>query len=180
MGTEVNLTGTLDKLPLHGKTDLLISLPGGRMFVVDYKKSKSKKRRIQMKKGWDSQASLYRIMLKTGGVKDENKKDIAKAIKAAKDVGVLYYMMNDQTILADTAKWIGRDIAGVEEMGPEISQNAMARMHERIQELQNGILCLNCECDDKNIEKETGLAVKYALEKSPLVRLFVQEEEESA
>ncbi len=53
----------------------------------------------------------------------------------------------------------------------------MARIHKRIQELQKGILCLNCECDDKNIEKETGMTAKYALEKSPLVQLFVKEEE---
>lgn len=180
VGSEVELFGTLDKLPLHGKTDLLISLPNNRMFVVDYKKSKSKKRRIQMDKGWDSQTSLYRVMLKTGGVKDETKKDIVNAIKTAKDVGVLYYMMNDQTILADTAEWIGRDVARVEEMGPDISQNAMKRILERIQELRKGVLVLNRENDDKNIEKETGMTAKYALEKSPLVQLFVKEEEASA
>ena len=180
VGAEVELIGTLDKLPLHGKTDLLISLPGDRLFVVDYKKSKSRKRRIQMNKGCDCQTSLYRVMLKTGGVKDETKKDIANAIKTARDVGVLYYMMNDQTILADTAEWIGRDVARVEEMGPNISQNAMARILERIQELRKGVLILNCENDEKKIEKETGMTARYALEKSPLVQLFMKEEEESA
>lgn len=179
IGAEVELFGTLDKLPLHGKTDLLISLPGDRMFVVDYKKSKSKKRRIQMNKGWDSQTSLYRVMLKTGGVKDEKKKDIANAIKAAKNVGVLYYMMNDQTILADTAEWIGRDVARVEEMGPNISQNAMTHILERIQELRKGVLVLNRENDEKQIEKDTGMTARYALEKSPLVQLFMKEEEAS-
>ncbi len=179
VGTEVELTGTLGQLPLYGKTDLLISIPGNKMFVVDYKKSKSKKRRIQMNKGWDSQTSLYRVMLKTGGVKDEKKKDIAKTIKSSKDVGVLYYMMNDQTILADTTKWIGRDIAGVEEMGPNISQNAMSRILDRIQELREGVLILNRENDEKSIEKETWMTAKYALQKSPLVQLFMKDEEES-
>ena len=132
-----------------------------------------------MNKGWDSQTSLYRAMLKNGGVKGENNKDIANAIKAAKDVGVLYYMMNDQTILADTTQWIGRDIPGVEEMGTNISQYAMKCIHERIQQLREGLLILNCEDDEKNIEKETGMTAKYALEKSPLISLFLKENEDS-
>jgi hypothetical protein len=71
-------------------------------------------------------------------------------------------------------------VARVEEMGPDISQNAMTRILERIQELRKGVLVLNRENDEKNIEKDTGMTAKYAMEKSPLVQLFVKKEEASA
>jgi len=44
VGVEVTLTGVLDTLPISGKADLLLRLPGDRMMVVDYKKSSSKRR----------------------------------------------------------------------------------------------------------------------------------------
>lgn len=174
VATEVGLHGKLDDLPLYGESDLLLSLPGGRMLVVDYKKSKSKKRRAQMQKGWDSQTSLYRVMLKTGGPADRTRQEVADAVKSAAEIGVMYYLMNDQTSLTDTVNWIGKDVAGVEEMGANISGNAMQAIRDRIAELRAGRIMLNYEDDEKKIETATGLTAKYALDASPLVRLFTK------
>lgn len=179
-GAEVWLTGKLGDLPIHGKTDALLSLPQGRLLIADYKKSTSRKRRDQMRKGFDSQANLYRTMLRTGGVSQRGDQKTGAAVKEAREIGVLYYMMNDQTVLADTASWIGRDIAGVEEMGQHISDNAMKLIDERIRELRKGIIMLNREGDEKRINKDTGMTATYALDKSPLVKLFLKEEEEVA
>ncbi len=48
-----------------------VNVPGQRLLVVDYKRSKSTKRRVQMDKGFDSQASLYRAMIESGGPKSQ-------------------------------------------------------------------------------------------------------------
>ncbi len=64
------IRGSFDGLPIHGKADAILSLDGGNILVVDYKKSSSGARREQMRKGYDSQTSLYRTMLQTG-VQDE-------------------------------------------------------------------------------------------------------------
>jgi ATP-dependent helicase/nuclease subunit B len=61
--------GQWSGIPVHGQTDLILGLPGERLLVVDYKRSKSRKRVEQMQKGFDSQASLYRAMIETGGPK---------------------------------------------------------------------------------------------------------------
>jgi len=47
----------------------------------------------------------------------------------------------------------------------------------RIAELRAGHLVLNYDDDEKRIEKETGLTTKYALDTSPLVRLFMKTRE---
>jgi len=97
IGVEVTLVGKLDVLPLTGNADLLLKLPDGRLYIVDYKKSKSKSRRERMSKGYDSQANLYRLMLQTGGIAEDNR-TLASAISSAKQVGVMYYMLHDTFI----------------------------------------------------------------------------------
>jgi hypothetical protein len=86
----------------------------------------------------------------------------------------MYYLMNDQTSLTDTVNWVGKDVAGVEEMGANISGNAMQAIRERIAELRAGRIMLNYKDDEKEIETATGLTTKYALDASPLVRLFTK------
>lgn len=179
LGSEIWLAGDLDGLPIHGKTDLLLSLPGGKLYIVDYKKQKSRDRRIQMQKGYDSQAELYRTMLRTGGVKDRERMDLAVEVNECKDIGVLYYLMNDQTVLTDTSQWLGKDIGGVEELGAGISTNAMTLISSRTAELKKGLVRLNRKDDEKRIKEETGLKATYALAKSPLIKLFLLPKEEA-
>ena len=45
LASEAWLQGTWSGIPIHGQTDLLLGLPGDRLLVVDYKRSKSTSRR---------------------------------------------------------------------------------------------------------------------------------------
>ena len=175
IGVEVTLHGMLDDLPLTGNADLLMKLPGDRLYIVDYKKSKSSSRRERMKKEYDSQANLYRLMLQTGGVKEDNPAMTA-AIGSCSDIGVMYYMLNDQTALADTTGWSGGTLGGFHELGNGISTKAMVLIKERITQLEKGIVALNSSSDEEWFDK-TAATKPYALDNSPLIRLFMKQVE---
>lgn len=154
---ETGLKGEFEGVPIRGRTDLVLSLPSGRLFVVDYKKSGSATRRKAMEEGYDLQASLYRAMLRNGQVADE--------------IGVLYYMMDDQKALCDTSEALPRTVTGIYEMGDGISVNAEALVRERLRELRAGRISLNGENDGERFRK---LGVKtYALENGALVAKFL-------
>ncbi|MFZ4857860.1 MAG: PD-(D/E)XK nuclease family protein [Desulfuromonadaceae bacterium] len=174
IGVEVTLLGMLDDLPLTGNADLLMKLPGNRLYIVDYKKSKSGSRRERMKKEYDSQANLYRLMLQTGGVKEDNPAMTA-AIGSCTDIGVMYYMLNDQTALADTTGWSGGTLGGFHELGNGISTKAMVLIKELIAQLAKGIVTLNSSSDEEWFDK-TAATKPYALDNSPLIRLFMKQE----
>jgi len=170
LGVETSLTGEFEGVPIRGRADLLFSLPSGRIFVVDYKKSTSRSRRTCMEEGYDLQTSLYRQMLRFGKVADGGGEALARALKEAGEIGVLYYMMDDQRALTDTSGWIPRSISGVEELGSEISVNGEVLVRERIRMMRSGKIPLNREDDAETFEK---VGVKtYALEDSPLVMRF--------
>jgi hypothetical protein len=172
LGNEVWLKGRLDDLPIHGSADLLIALPKGRLYVVDYKKSGSKARLERMKKGYDSQASLYRLMLETGGEDNRKNEALAVALDAKTEIGVLYYLLNDQVALADSSGWITNSVVGIEELGSGISTNALIRIRSRIDEVRSGKVALNSETDEDWYDKNAGIKM-YALDNSPLLRLFM-------
>lgn len=175
IGIEVTMNGRLNDLPLTGNADLLLKLPDGRLYIVDYKKSKSKSRRDRMGKGYDSQAHLYRLMLHTGGVTEENPV-LDAAIGSCNQIGVMYYMLNDQTALADTTGWSGGELGGFHELGNGISTNAMELINERIAQLEDGIVVLNSASDEEWFDKTAGTK-PYALDSSPLIRLFMKQEQ---
>ena len=126
-----------------------------------------------MGKGYDSQTSLYRLMIQTGGPKD---KELAVKFKNAQEIGVIYYMMNDQTALADIARF-GKEIRGIEEVGDKISVNALTMLRHRIADVKDGKVILNRDGDDEWFEKEAGINASYSLDASPLVRMFMHKEE---
>jgi RecB family exonuclease len=176
---EVWLAGHLDGLPLKGKSDAILLLPDGRLYVVDYKKSKSDKRRTRMGSGYDLQASLYRIMLETGrddgGIEDEA---LLELLAGQPAIGVMYYLMNDRKVLADTDGWLGLGMAGVEEMGADVSAQAMALLRERLAAVRKGEVALNSE-GDSNAYGKLGVDF-YVLDNHPLVQLFLKPAEEEA
>ncbi|MBP2676647.1 MAG: hypothetical protein H6Q84_3487, partial [Deltaproteobacteria bacterium] len=179
LGVETKLEGLFDGIPIRGRSDLLLSLPSGRLFVVDYKKSGSSTRRKSMEEGYDLQTSLYREMLKSGKAEGAAGEKLAEAIKAGAEIGVLYYMMDDQRALTDTSGWLSRTVIGVHELGGGISINAEAGVRERLRALRAGKIPLNGENDEKDFN-DVGVKT-YALENSPLVTKFMHpapEEEE--
>jgi hypothetical protein len=177
IATEISLEGTLGDIPIHGNADLLLELPGERLMVVDYKKSSSSGRRTRMKQGYDHQAELYRTMIKTGGLEKPEKapEGLAEKIASYKNagaIGTLYYLMNDQTALADTTGWIAKSTG--EEIDVDTSVLAMKLINERIRELKSGRIDLTLFESEKDLKGKRGLGT-YALDSSPLVRMFVKE-----
>lgn len=177
IATEIPLAGMLGDIPIHGNADLLLELPGKRLFVVDYKKSSSGGRRTRMKQGYDHQAELYRTMIKTGGLKNADKADDSLAdtlayYKDAGEIGTLYYLMNDQTALADTSGWIFKTTG--EEIDSNTSVAAMKLINDRIAQLKSGKVDLQLFESEKALKDKRGLGT-YALDSSPLVRMFVKE-----
>ncbi len=177
MGVEVWLKGFLDKQPIHGSADLLLELPEGKILVVDYKKSSSKKRKERMTKGFDSQASLYRLMLQTGSASFKIEDGGTVDFDEEREIGVLYYLMNDQVSLTDTDRLISPGLSDVEELGADVAAMALPRIRDRLAQVARGEVRLNRESDEKWFEKNAGIKL-YALDSSPLIRMFMLPEEE--
>ncbi len=171
LGTEEWLQGTLDGLPIHGQADILLGLPGGRLLVVDYKKSSAASRRPRMQKGYDSQANLYRTMLQTGGPKSEGNTALLEKLRSGDPASIVYFMTNDQTALADALVVGSGSIPGWEALENDVSQLAMELIRERLKEVGSGQLYLNREGDGQFFDKQAGIK-PYALDNSVLIPLF--------
>ena len=172
---EAWLRGEFCGVPIHGQADVVIALSDGRLLVVDYKRSSSGARRRQMQAGFDSQATLYRIMLESG---DENAVEplLADALSATDDIGIVYYMLNDQTALADAALAGSASIPGWETLDAAVSAGAIALIERRLQQVRRGRIALNGSEDEAYFEKEASVR-PYALDVSPLVRYFMRDGE---
>ena len=173
IANEVWLHGHMNDLPIHGGADSIISLPGDRVMIVDFKKSSSGGRRKRMDLAYDSQATLYRMMIETGGAKDEKDALLVETLQDAREIGVLYYMMNDRISLTDQAAWFTNTAPGVAGVGPDVASNALREVERRLNSLGRGKVALNRTSDEERMEKEMGLSAKYALDTSPLVRMFM-------
>lgn len=180
LGIEVWLEGMLNDVSIHGKADVLLRLSDNRLLVVDYKRSKADSRRPRMQKGYDSQASLYRIMLQTGGPKNKENSEFVSQLKAINQTGIVYYMLNDQTALSDSMLRESAGVPGWEEIQGDVSGRAIDLIERRLNEVRDGLLCLNRESDAIFFEKQAGV-YPYVLENSPLIPLFtVPDEAEEA
>lgn len=171
LGSEEWLEGMFEGIPIHGQADVLLGLSDHRLLVVDYKRSSAKSRRPRMQRGYDSQASLYRTMLQTGGPKDKESTELIDCLSKVDQVGIVYYMLNDQTALTDSALIESGGIPGWEVLEGDVASHAIGLIRKRIQEVQKGLLCLNREDDAVYFEKQAGVK-PFALENSPLIPLF--------
>jgi RecB family exonuclease len=171
LGSEQWLQGRWSGIAVHGQTDLILGLPGDRLLVVDYKRSKSARRLAQMQKGFDSQASLYRAMLQTGGPKTQENATLIARVRAAAQTGVVYYMLNDQVALTDSALPGTAAVPGWRTLPNDIAGQAMALIGQRLAQVRAGELHLNREGDAEFFDKRAGIN-PYALEVSPLIGLF--------
>lgn len=178
LATEIGLHGWLDDVPIHGNADLLLALPGKRLYVADYKKSGSGSRWKRMNRGYDHQTALYRMMIKTGGLKRPEKAPEGLPEKLAEycnsgEIGAMYYLLNDRNVLTDTTNWLPKGIGGVQEMGDTISLAALELIRSRFVDLKAGKIELNHEEDEKEFKNKRGIGL-YALDSSPLVRMFMK------
>ena len=171
LGTEEWLEGSLDGIPIHGQADILLGLPGGRLLVVDYKRSSANSRRPRMQKGYDSQASLYRTMLQTGGPRSQDNAQLIDRLRAGDATGIVYFMTNDQSSLSDALVVESGAIPGWEILDGDVAYLAMGLIRERLREVSEGHLYLNREGDGQFFDKEAGVK-PYALENSALIPLF--------
>jgi len=171
LGSEEWLEGTLDGIPIHGQADMLLALSDNRLLVVDYKRSSANSRRPRMQKGYDSQASLYRTMLLTGGPKDKDSADLRNHLITVAQTGIVYFMLNDQTVLSDSVLIESGGIPSWEVMEGDIASHAIELIKKRLREVKAGQLCLNREGDVVFFDKQAGVK-PYALEDSPLIPLF--------
>ncbi len=175
LASEVWLQGPWSGIPIHGQTDLLLGLPGDRLLVVDYKRSKSTSRRPRMEKGYDCQANLYRAMLESGGPKHDTGDDtdpmLLSRIRSAAQTGIVYYMMNDQISLSDSVLLESGAVPGWQTLGNDVASQAMALIQQRLCEVSVGEVRLNRESDAEFFEKQAGIK-PYALKNSPLIDLF--------
>lgn len=174
LGAETWLNGIFDGVPIHGKTDLLVEVSAGQLFIVDYKKSSSAKYRTMMQAGYASQVALYRIMLQTGKYPEDTNKALATALREKRNMGVLYALLNDHKVLTDSSGLLGTSLQDVTEMGQGIAEKGLDLIKERFKDLRNGIIKLNSETDEDWFADNTGVTATYALDKSPLVRLFMR------
>jgi ATP-dependent helicase/nuclease subunit B len=177
LAAEEWLAGEWGGIAIHGQTDLVLGLPGNRLLVVDYKRSKSGKRLTQMQKGFDSQASLYRAMIATGGPKNPQRAELGARLKAASATGVVYYLLNDQKVLSDAAFPETAAVPGWRTLGNDIAAEALALIGQRIEGIRAGRIRLNRAGDREFFEKKAGVT-PYALEVSPLITLFSLPEED--
>lgn len=170
---ELWLAGRFEAQPIHGQVDALLALPENRLLVIDFKKSSSAARRTRMDKGYDSQASLYRQMLKTGGPKDDAAGEIIARLNNAESIGIGYFTMNDGRLLADTGVPGAEQLPGWVSFANHVSANAMDILRQRFSEVAKGVVRLNDVDVEKTFEHTMGIK-PYALDNSPLVRLFMR------
>lgn len=171
MATEQWLRGQYDAIPIRGQSDLLLELPSGKLLVVDYKKASSGSRRDRMRNRFDLQAHMYRLMIQTGGL---------PALESTPDdIGVVYYLMNDQTALSDCHIAETKNTPGLEILDADTSSQALNYLDRRIGEVRAGRVRLNTTGDEDWWQKNASIKI-YALDNSPLLRLFMHEGEETS
>ena len=171
LASEAWLQGTWSGIPIHGQADLLLGLPGNRLLVVDYKRSKSKNRRTRMEKGYECQANLYRAMLESGGLQYNADETLLSRVRAAAQTGIVYYMLNDQISLSDSTLSESGAVPGWQTLENDVASRAMTLIQHRLAEVKVGEVRLNREGDVEFFEKQAGIK-PYVLENSPLIDLF--------
>lgn len=175
LAEEVFLNGTFADHPIHGKADAVLANAEAGIFVVDYKTSSSNQRKTSMTKGFDLQTTLYCLMLETGTLNEHTSARLKHQCARINTTFALYYTLQDQIVLGGPTT---QKLTGMQTVDNDISVNAIERIEQRMQALRAGIIELNTEQDANWFEREAGIK-PYALDDSPLIRLFMQPGEES-
>ena len=123
-----------------------------------------------MRSGFDLQAHLYRLMIQTAG--------LPLFDSPPNDIGIVYYLLNDTTALADSPVVSDGSVPGWEIPANDISSQAMQHLDKRLAQIRRGTIRLNTVSDEDWWSKNAGLPI-YALDNSPLLRLFMHTEEDA-
>lgn len=130
-----------------------------------------------MENRFDSQAHLYRAMLESGGPKPlrrrrsgSEREALARRLKAANEIGIVYFMMKDRIFLADGPLPGQLSVRGWDTVGENVAKLATKGIAESLAELRKGVVRLNKAADRKHLA-DVGLS-SYALDSSPLIDLF--------
>lgn len=170
---EVWLAGRFHGIAIHGQADLILGVGDERLLVVDYKRSSSAGRRSRMQRRYDSQASLYRTMLQSGGPKNQENPVLAERLAKAHAISIVYYLLNDQVALSDATLSGTSSVARWEVAGPDVSSAAITLIGKGLDNVRSGRVVLNGTEDPAYFEKAAGFK-SYAFDVSPLVRLFAR------
>lgn len=170
LSNEISLAGEYHGLRIAGRADTVLSLPDGRLMVVDHKRESSEKRRKRMALGWDLQVALYRAMLE----QPETETELSPAADDGRLPVTAYHLTRDGVVLVDET---GAGIPRTDCASTDASGAALANLTELVQKARAGHVTLNCAGDEKRFEKERGLRA-YALRDNELVRAFLIPEPE--
>ena len=164
VGVEASLKGEFSGIPIRGFSDEVVQLPGGKLAVVDFKKSSSGKRRERMELGYDCQVSLYEKMI------NDNPDELGVET-SSETPGIIYYTLNDQRVIADDRTGLPNNVPGLIVVSNDVSVNALEEIKEQINKLKMGIIEMNHESDAETFAKEKALP-DFALQATPLVSMF--------
>jgi ATP-dependent helicase/nuclease subunit B len=164
VGVEASLKGKFSGIPIRGFADEVVQLPGGKLVVVDFKKSSSGKRRERMELGYDCQVSLYEKMI-------QDNPDELGVEGSSETPGIVYYTLNDQRVLADDRTGFSQSVPGLIVVPNDVSTNALGEITEQINKLKRGVVEMNQEGDASSFAKEKALP-DFALVSTPLVMMF--------
>jgi ATP-dependent helicase/nuclease subunit B len=168
VGVEASLKGEFSGIPIKGYSDEIIQLPGGKLVVVDFKKSSSGKRRERMELGFDCQLTLYEKMI----AQNPSALGIEGVLEKP---GIIYYMLNDQRVLADDRTGLTSAVPGLVVVPNDVSSKALDEIEKQLTKLRQGIVEMNYVDDAKRLDKEKSLP-DYALLASPIVMMFAHSE----
>jgi len=172
VGVEASLKGEFNGVPIRGFSDEVVQLPGGKLVVVDFKKSSSGKRRDRMELGYDCQVSLYEKMI------NDNPGELG--IEGLSETpGIVYYTLNDQRVLVDDRTGLDKSVPGLIVVPNDVSSNALREIEEHLKRLRRGLVEMNRVGDATRFEKEKALP-DFALQSSPLVMLFAHPDTEKS
>ena len=177
LASEQWLQGEWSRISIHGQADLILALGGNRLLIVDYKWSRSGGRSKRMETGFDTQATLYRAMMRSGGPKprrgvppNPEEEELAGKLGRANEIGIVYFMMKDRVCLGDSELPGGMAIPGWHTVPEDVAREATIAIRDRLGKVRKGIVCLNLDTDRESFA-DSGVST-FALDASPLIDLF--------
>ncbi|MFH1531013.1 MAG: PD-(D/E)XK nuclease family protein, partial [Pseudomonadota bacterium] len=175
VSNETWMHGALDDLPIRGLADTTLRLGDDQLLVVDFKKASVSKRRTQLERGFDLQTSLYRIMLTLGELSNLPPA-LQEIVGKGCPTGVAYFTLNDGRAVVAHLPTEAFPDADVEVVSGDPARESMPLLFERLRQVREGRVPFNRTGDEKWFNEQASIT-PYALDGSPLIRLYMLPEE---